>query len=687
MAKVDKEQRAFEKNYASDQSVCDRFMQRINGSILNARANRRQKEEVWLEDLRLYRCRTSALQNYQGRANLFIPEMHHQIENSVDKFMGGLFPSQNWMGSIPTKGTTEEEAENLKAALMYEFEVRNGFKAIVERHERQKVLYGTSPMKIGFDRQFSKIFTKDRKGRVVRNEIPIWNGLRLELIDIFRWYIYPETSNMQTYDLVFEDMLVEKRLLKDMKNLANLSSLEAQPKLDLEHFWVDQERLEMTDICTVMDMRPSAVFLTEMYLDFDLEEGNFEKVKALVANYSTPIEIRRNPSWYQTDPYAVSRYMVMPSNDFYGMSLPDRIRSMQYQINDVANQSMDSVTYSLNPIAVIDPARAGDVNSFKVQPGAKWWGDPDGIAFKIFPDVSQVGYAAMSQIRGMIAQFSDTSPGIAPQLQGKARSATQADLVQKEVSSDLKVALINETRDFLVPMFEKGQSLLVQYQDKNYQIRIQGPDHGSWIMKEIKPEDLIGNVDWYWVGNEIAERSAVRSQQLISFFNVAANAVRGQAVPPGAVDLPKLLEYIAKDFKIDNIDEVMTGLKEKKTVDAEIENIALTQEQEVVVHMADDDDEHIQVHLSGMESTKDEDEKISFAKHISVHRAAKQAKAQLKQKQAQLQQLQQAQLNGASQGPEGGPSSGQGPDGGNPAQVSTNPAQLTQGVRASQPNI
>lgn len=685
MPKVDKDQKSFEKNYATDQDVCDRLMLRIEQSILNARANRRQKEEIWLEDLRLYRCKTSSLQNYTGRANLFIPELHHQVETSVDKFVSGLFPSQEWMGNIPTKGTTEEEAKNIKAALLYELEVRNGFKGLTERHERQKVLYGTSPMKVTFDRKFSTMFTKDRKGRGKKVEIPIWNGLKVDIVDLFRWYIYPETSTLLDYDLVFEDYLTEKRLLKGMPNIANLDSIEAQPKLDMEHYWVDQQRLEMTDISTVMAMRPEGVFLTEGYLDFDIEEGKFEKVQFLLGNYKVPLQIRKNPFWHQQDPYVVSRYLVGPTNDFYGMSLPDRIRSMQYQINDVANQSMDSVTYSLNPIAIIDPGRAMDANGFKVQPGAKWMADPAGVEFKIFPDVSQVGYAAMNQIRGMITQFSDTSTGVAPQLQGKARSATQATIIQQEVSSDLKVALLGEERDFLVPLFNKGQALLVQYQDKNYQIRIQGPDHGGWIMDEIKPEDLVGNVDWFWLGNEIQEKTAVRTQQLISFFNVAANAVRGQAVPPNAVDLTKMLEYIAKDQNIQNIDEIITSLKEKKTVDPEIENIALMQGQEVIVHMADDDDEHIESHLASMEKTKNEDEKIDHAKHIQVHRAAKSAKAQLKAKQDQLRQLQASELSQGAQG--GAGPSAQGAGGGNPAQVASNPAEITQGIRAVEPNI
>jgi hypothetical protein len=138
----------------------------------------------------------------------------------------------------------------------------------------------------------------------------------------------------------------------------------------------------------------------------------------------------------------------------------------------------------------------------------------------------------------MIAQFSDQSTALAPQLQGKARSATQASVVDREISQDLKISSMSEEIDVLIPMCHITHSMLQQFQKGEDQIRVQGPEFGSWIMDSVKPEDLVGEVDFIWQGSTVAEKTAVRNQQLMSFFQLAVQASSTLPQMQGKIDIP-----------------------------------------------------------------------------------------------------------------------------------------------------
>lgn len=667
------------KNYASDPKVVERVKELIVPMMRLARTNRYTKEVQWLEDLRLYRCVESDGAQYVGRSNIMVPELFHQVENSVDKQLSGVFPSNNYMGAIPTKTTTEDEAKDVEQAVLYELDVHNQIRAKYQMHLRQKVLYGTAPTKCTWKKKDSMIFTRDKKGTPKQKSVELFNAPLFSPVDVFRWYVYPELDELEDAAIVFEDSVESMKFLKSTKKYINLDEVGPAPTYSDEHYWVDTQRLTIDLIANTIGQDGDRVLLSEVWTMFDIKPGEYSLVRVMLANYETIIGVDFNPYWHQQLPYDVSRY-VKTTGSFYGMSLPDRIRSLQYQIQDVGNQTFDSLNYSLNPIVVIDPAQAGDPTSFKTQPGAKWWGSPEGIKPLTMTDVSAQGFQAMGQLRSMISQFSDSSTGIAPQLQGKARSATQAGIVQSEVSSDLKNVVVVEESDVLINVCKKFQSLITQYRDKDYQIRIQGPDKGAWIMKNIEPKTMAAEVDWYWAGSSAEEKTAIRSQQLIAFWQ---QAIQMQQVAPGQVDLCRVAQMVAKEgFNIRDYDQFMIELRDNKTVDPLVENIALKQGQDVQVNAGDIAIVHIPVHMEALQSANSEKAKVSIAKHIDAHQRIEQAKKQKADLQAQV-----ASMKGQVEGDQLAQQQGSGMVG-NKGQAS-NPAseqQLTQGMRALEPN-
>lgn len=689
---------AFSKNYATDQNTVDRFWEAVKGPIAQARSNRREKENIWLEDLKLWACNLTDEHMYRGRSNFFAPELHHQTENSVSKYLAGMFPNSNYLGVVPTKSTTKEQAENIRAAVYDQLQNRVHVKTLFELHARQRALMGTSPLRCSFVDRSVKIWTRDSAtGKAVPSIIPRYRGVHWKVVDIFRWYIVPELAEISNCYLIFEDDFTPKHELEsalfDGKPMyANLDQIkDIDPSYD-EHQWIDLERLQANAIFTTYERYPKHAFTTLVHMDFDLHgNGDMVPIQAMIANNNTVIRLVRNQYWFQHAPYVAGRYQRYPTNNFYGMSFPDRIRSLQYHMNDFGGQTMDSMTYSLNPIMVVDPALAGDPSSFVLQPGAMWWGSPQGVDFKTMPDVSQSGFQAMSQIRGMISQFSDNSTAIAPQLQGKARSATQASIVDNEVSQDQKMNSELEEIEVMVPMCHMTHALLAQFQTEDWQIQIQGPDQGSWIMKNMKPENLEGDVDFIWHGASILEKNAVTTQQLMGLFNMATQAVRGIPELQSKIDLPKLFERVVTEgFNLDRMDEIMIDQRKSKTVDPEVENIALLEEQEVAVHEGDDDKTHMAVHDEALKKAKGVRQKLAVLRHQERHQVSAQAKARLVQATAQADALRASMAQGApgGTGPGGPPPGAPMPPRGNQAQMpqSTSIGDIAQGMRGVQPD-
>jgi hypothetical protein len=692
MAKKETES-TFDKNFAESEDVTNRFWDEVKGPIARARDARREKEEYWLEDLRLWACNLTEGQIYAGRSNLFIPEMHHQIENSVQKYMQGQFPNPNYFGCMATKTTSDEQAKKIQAAVYHELENKNRIKGTMEIYARGRKIFGTNAMKCAYvDRQVT-IFARDPETGIAKQvTIPRYKGVLWQPCDMFRVYVTPATAlDASDAEMIFEDDFVPKSDIKDLKLngkplYVNLDDIKGLDPIHDMHQWVDLERLVANQIYDAADMRPNTIFTTVVYKDFDLVEGGPRvPCVAVIANNNTIIRLSRNQFWMQKAPYVFGRYRKWPTKNFYAMSLPDRIRSLQYQINDIGNQTMDSMNYILNPISIIDPALAGDPGSFVLQPGAKWWGSPQGIEFRSFPDISGSGFQGMSQIRGMISQFSDNSTAIAPQLQGKARSATQASVVDREVSADLKVSIEQEQLDVLIPMCEMTHSLLCQYQTSSDQIRVQGPDVGSWRREVIRPEDLVGSVDFVWYGQQAAEKTAIRTQQLMNFYQLAVQASGTVPGMQGKIDLPKLFERVAKDaFDLNRIEDFMVDLRSAYTIDSEVENIALLDEQEVLTHMADNDDEHIDSHNGSMDQAKTTAQKLSILRHVERHNLQKAAKQKLQEQQGQIEALKMsmAQDQGAKEA-RGMPTPGR------PDQIpsGTSEAGMTQGLRGVEAGV
>jgi len=620
---------------------------------------------------------------YIGRSNLIVPELHNQVESTVGQFQAGLFPNDDYIGVIPTKSTKEEEAKEIKEAVFHELDHKNDLPSLSERFQRQKTLFGTAFLKPVFEKTMKTVVVKNARGYDEAKSVPQFQGVRVHCMDTFHTYVYPETANSIEDALVsFDETFVPLRLVQADKNYKGTEDIKEVHQDFGDYGWVDTIRMSIANLASSNAFRNKAILITELWFDFDIVEGEFVPCIVTLANYNKVIRVQRNPFWHQSKPHLMGRYIKGPAGEVYGHSLAERLRSLQYMITDIGNQTMDSLTYSLNPIALIDPGFAGDVNSFKMQPGARWFASPQGVAFQSFPDISQAGFQGMQQVRSMIQQFSDLAPSTAPQLSGKVRSATQAQAVQNEIGQNLKNMIRSDEAEVMSPLCARTHWLLKQFQTDEYQIVTQGAEKGQWITRTINPLTLHKDAVFVWRGSEVAQKSAVRSQQLLSGFNMA---VQMEQVVPGKIDLPELYKRVMNDaFDLKDLN-VFLDDKDKKTVDPKIENISLNAGEECDVNTGDNYEEHMFEHREGFKEADSDESRIAYLQHMESHDLQKKLKDAIKAQQAAIQ-AKQAQLASAQGGGEGGQAPNQFAKPGNPLQAPNSVAQITQGMRAVEPN-
>lgn len=677
---AEKEMAQFDRNYASNSRIADRAMARVKDSIHAAKTARKNKEAEWLEDLRLWACQNSDSQMYVGRSNLIIPELNNQVESSVGQFQSGLFPVDDYIGAIPMPGTDQDEAKDIRDAVFHELDRKNDLPCLMESYQRQKVLFGTAFLKVIYEKKTKNIVLKDPvKGYAAIREVPEFQGVKVKSMDTFHTYAWPETcENIQDCDIVFDESFISLRHLKRDKNyyIPNDDVKEVNQEY-ADYGWVDTIRMTIANLASSTAYREKKVLTTEVWCDFDIVEGEYVPCVITIANYNQVIRVQRNPFWHQLKPYLAGRYVKGPAGEFYGHSLAERLRSLQYMITDIGNQTMDSLTFSLNPIAIIDPGYAGDVNSFKLQPGARWFANPQGVDMKTFPDISSSGFQGMQQMRAMIQQFSDLAPSTAPQLTGKVRSATQAQAVQSEMNANMKNMIRSDEFEVLSPLCYMTHMLLRQFQTEDMQILTQGVEHGQWITKMINPNVLHKDVKIVWRGSEVAQADAVRNQQILSAFNMAMQVAQ---VMPNTIDLPELFKRVMyENFNMKDLN-IFIADKEKKTIDPEVENIQLNNGEEVKVNPGDDYEKHMQAHVASYKEAESIESKLAHLKHIEQHDLQKKAKDLIEQQKAQVQSLQ-AQAGALKGEQSGGSQPPQFAKEGNPFQAASSPAQLMQGIR------
>lgn len=545
---------AWTKNFASDAELRDKVLSIFGAKLQGIQDQRDYLERDWIRFYNMWNVAHDDYHMYNGQSKLYIPEVRKNIEAQARSLTDAAFPNDEFFDCTPGPSGTYNGANIQKALRLWQMEQAN----LTSQYFvfcRQKCMYGTTVARIGWDKTMEQAFANARdpktgKLKMTKKLIEMYNGPTFKTRDLLKWYPMNNRKFDFREDGCFENEMVNRDFIdkleaigmvwnkKDIQTAMNeISAVEEMDK-DIERAETiglmvdsgtgyagtaslrdqDAERMGLS----LMQVIYTKMVAPKMCLE-DEDPTVAIPVEIHIYNKSHVGFIGRNRFWHQRPPYLVDRYILPNADEFYGQGIPQATQYQQYELNSKAEQAMDSVTMALNPIVIADPAFAAQNTEFEIEPAAVWFADPKGIKLAQMPDVSSAGYAAIAQLRGQIQDYSDRAPALPAQLQGKSRSATQSEIVDRTMSVDLKQFQRQSEKDVLEPLLEMWESLTDQYADEKQMIMVLGRAAGGWKRMAISKEMYLGNYKYFWkVSTDLSNRQ-IKSRQMIDMMKVAGS--------------------------------------------------------------------------------------------------------------------------------------------------------------------
>lgn len=710
-------------NFAELPEVRDAIKQIIIPKLKAVRDNRRPMEDDWMRFYNMWNVHHDAAHTYSGRAKLYIPEVRKNVEAQARQLTEAMFPSEDFFTCSPGSAGTRRGAQTQKSIRMWQIEQAQ-LRTKMHVFNRQEVLFGTSPAYICWRKDVEHAFRRARDPKsgkigVTRELIEIYNGPEFMVRDLFKWYALnphkpdiledgcAEYFSSNLFDLETKDkagqLYGKDEILKGNSDAYKLQQMERDiERAETLGLWIDPSQgYSGAASLNPEDSDKLGTYLTAtIYAKIAVPQACLPEEDP---SLGIPFKIEiyndehvgfagRNPFFHQRPPYVIGKYILPNADEFYGQGIPKATQYMQYEMNSKAEQAMDSATLALNPIAFIDPAMAAQTNNFEIEPGAIWYVNPQAAKLAAMPDVTATGYNAIGMLSAKMQSYSDLSPALPPQLQGKSRTATQADIIDRAASTDSKTFQLQNEILVLQPLMEMWESLTDQNIEEDQVIMILGRKAADWKQTLVTKNHTIGRYKYFWKVASYQQNKQILSRQIIDMMKVAGSLPPQEQQKLNFQYAEAVRWLWTEGFQLPDADNIVGQDDNMSAMDPEVALKMLELGMEVDILPGDDDQKFIQVFNAQLEKTKDGWMKDQIVKQIFMHQVQlqkKQAqqrlmmdqlKAQLQQQAAQQNQI----IVNNGQGGQGG-QSGSGTQGsGNRTQLSPNTSvgAMGKGVRA-----
>lgn len=344
------------------------------------------------------------------------------------------------------------------------------------------------------------------------------------------------------------------------------------------------------------------------------------------------LSIKRNPYWNDKCPL-LSAPVEKISNAFKGQSKVKPVADLQYAANDTINESMDSAAYALMPIVMTDPAKNPRVGSMILNLAAIWETNPNDTKFAQFPALWKDGFTIINELKTQVFGILSVSPAAIAQSTGGKVKRNQAEIANEQQVDLLSTADVctNLEDEVLTPLLRWFVELDYQYRDKDLTVRQYGQMGIRAKMQDIPPLQASRRYEFKWFGIEAA-RNAQMMQMQISTMNV----IKG--IPPQQYEgytftaVPIIAQMVENAWGPRLAPEIFQDIKSKLSLDAETENEMLLEGFTLPVHVLDEDQDHMKVHIQAMAKG---DPTGSVRQHLLMHRFQMEKKMQAQQQQMQ----------------------------------------------------
>jgi hypothetical protein len=620
--------------------------------------------------------------NYEGLANIFVPEILRAVETITAKIYQMIFAQPDWMEYVGRDEQEDDEgpAIALTQLTMYQVE-ENNFKARVMDAIRQMVIAGLTVRKIGWDYQtVSRKLGKNSEGKMQTQEDTIKDTWTFEAVDLLSFHISDISvpyNDFQKAKWIGEEYAAPQHWLRekirrgylcdyDLDKLDNdteksATRTQAQDLKDARFQssgFKFQTKKDQTHIFERWGLLPAKYVLSpEEMADERYEDDDLVESVIIIGNKKAILKLERNPWYHQQKPYVACPY-IPKEFELPGIGAAQIGESLQEEINDTRNQTMDNKTLILACMWLKSRGAQISDKDLVIRPnGVIKTNDMNGLEPLRPPVVTGVG----TNMEGVAKNDLRESAGAASNLQGIAQAgvgtATESVTINRESVGRLVMVAQLFCELVLKPTFKMAEFLNYQFYDHVKLISVIGPVGAKY--KQLKPEEIKGGLKdiSIKISMDATENPAVQRQQFMNFLTIM------QPMPPQAIAFHwKLLNKIfGMFFNGHDLSELYPSPAPDmdKLLAPDEERDVVLAKKPVVAKDGQDHKAYIQYHEKEMASMAHSLDEIQF----ELYKKLIMSHWQLLQKEIaqQQQMLMQQQMAMAQQGP-GGVNKGQTPN-------------------------
>ena len=438
----------------------------------------------------------------------------------------------------------------------------------------------------------------------------------------------PTCNSIEESDL----SCIRLRMSKDqVRRLVDDGIFHLASKSDLD-LWIDQragspgvknpskDRTNDAGIRTEGTNEFALIYWAQRVMKFD--DGKTCLADIYFAGEDEIVGLLKAPQWGQKRS-VISAPTNRVSGSFNGTSRVEKVKYLQWNVNDFWNMGLDSGMYSMLPIIMTDPLKNPNYASMVIGLAAVWMTDPNTTKFANFPQLWKDSVSMCQAIKSQIWESLDVNEmmmGRAPV--GRKNNAMVGAQMQEQSTSVIDHAQRFED-EILSPLMERLFEYDAQFRKEDVTVLKLGSIGIKAAMEVITPQQWDERYSFSWTGTDFV-MGLQRIQQQIATMNV----LRG--IPPDQMngrrlDITPILEVMVENvFGPELGQKILVDDRPKYSVPAEFEDEMMLNGIDVMVHEADDDMAHNQVH--GMAAKQTGDPTGAIRTHMQAHMQALQAK-------------------------------------------------------------
>ncbi len=486
--------------------------------------------------------------NYEGLATIFVPEILRAVETVTAKIYGMIVGEPQWFEYSGRDGSADDDGPAIALTRLVSYQMdENHFKSRLMDSIRQLVLTGLCVRKIGWDYQEVTRKIRLADGSLTDKDETIkdtWTYEPVDLLSIGISDVDVPYNDIQKARWISEQTIGDKEFAYQKMSKGWFSSRyrdkfeeESEPnssasldfkdrKLQASGYTSIQKRKNQVEYIEVWGLLKAEWVMSEEERAIkELDADDMVEGVVVIGNRKAILKLEVNPYGHGQKPYVFCPY-IPKEGEFAGMGVAQVGETLQEEINDTRNQTMDNKTLILMTMWVKTRASGIKNQDLRIRPnGVITTNDINGLAPLRPPVVSGVG----TNMEGVAKNDLRESVGAASNLQGIAQAgvdtATESTLINKESVGRINMVAQLFSELILKPTLLMAEYLNYQFYDHEKVISVIGPIGVKFI--KISPNDIAGSKNIsIKLAVDATESPSVMRQQLMNLLSMV------QQMPP-----------------------------------------------------------------------------------------------------------------------------------------------------------